>query len=114
MKQNNFQYGDFHLVDGNLYYRDTLVAKAPLVPLYTAGGDNVYVYYINKSFPWLIIFEGSDSPTPSFYECSSIELSHRRIDFKTETNKMRISQFGPYEYPHEDSDYTKLVIDYIG
>ncbi|MEE6208030.1 MAG: hypothetical protein VZR95_08260 [Alphaproteobacteria bacterium] len=91
-----------------------MVAKAPLVPLYTAGGDNVYVYYINKSYPWLVIFEESGSIAPSFYECSSVELSHRRIVFSTERFKIRISQFGPYEYPHEDSDYTKLTLDYIG
>ncbi len=111
MNIGNYQFGEFSIRDNKLFYVDQLIADETLAPVLSAGSDSIYVINVSHLFlahPFVVIVH---SRVPVLYRATEVETGFRSIRFKEFGSgyEHRFRQFGPYEYPHEDSDAVKLI-----
>ncbi len=108
----DYHFGDFSLKGGKLFYLETVIADETLAPVLSAGSDNIYVVNVQNLFlpyPFVVLVQTREV---SLFKATRVETGNRSICFSAflSANQYRFRQFGPYEYPHEDSAETKLIL----
>ena len=112
--QYDYRNGNYSLIGGALYYKDLKIAEPELKPLMSAGSDEVYLIHASSytcGYRWLVIVQSGGYPV--FYEASLVELDKDKMDVELMNgHHVRIQVF-ECGYPHEDTDYKKLLVDTI-
>ena len=100
-------------MDGyDIYYQNAKIASIDLSPILSAGTDEAFL--IKAKYPlrcaWVLVIQ---SRFPVFYLCERVELDYNQMfAYLEDGKKLWIRPFGG-GYPHEDSGYDKLLVDYV-
>lgn len=113
MLSYSYQLGEFRFENGNLFYLDTQIADSTLQPVIGVQGEGVYVINVKHLFlayPFVIVEAGR---YPNIFKATEVSVEHHRVRFKEflTGKSMGFHQFGPYEYPYEDSAMIKIIRD---
>lgn len=112
MNTIDFEYGKFALKGGKIYVDGKEVCDLPNQPTKQAGGDAVYVIDSVGDHKCLVVIISSGRHANQIFPAVRHEYDGYKLDIYCEDDKrIRVTQFGPYQYPHEDSNMTFLNIE---
>lgn len=112
MEIKDFTDGKFMLSGGMIYDAGVKLCELPDKPIKEAGGDAVYLIENAGIYRCLVvIYSASGRYKNQILPALECEHDLYKVNvFLPEGKRLFITKFGPYEYPHEDSDMTFLVI----